>query len=154
MNQKTHRPAEIQDSGVHFKIYDDGSRSLKLVHPEGLRGFGINERLKEERRRAKPGTSAWRLPAVGVSSRASALAFSTAPFVSFGHGSVKDPSYRFYWCIHSDLERGFIRAEVVACQDLLDSGGLGQAKAAHRLRVEGKDYVVQDGDVLNIRFSV
>lgn len=56
--------------------------------------------------------------------------------------------------IHSDLERGFIRAEVVASGDLLEAGGLPEAKAANRLRVEGKDYEVQDGDVLNIRFSV
>lgn len=56
--------------------------------------------------------------------------------------------------IHSDLERGFIRAEVIAAKDLLEAGGLAAAKAAHRVRVEGKDYEVQDGDVLNIRFSV
>ncbi len=56
--------------------------------------------------------------------------------------------------IHSDLERGFIRSEVVAAQDLLDAGGLSEAKARNLLKVEGKDYVVQDGDVLNIRFSV
>ena len=56
--------------------------------------------------------------------------------------------------IHSDLERGFIRAEVVSSQDLLASGGLSEAKAKNLLRVEGKEYVVLDGDVLNIRFSV
>jgi GTP-binding protein YchF len=56
--------------------------------------------------------------------------------------------------IHSDLERGFIRAEVVAAQDLLEAGGLAEAKARNLLKVEGKDYVVRDGDVLNIRFSV
>jgi len=56
--------------------------------------------------------------------------------------------------IHSDLERGFIRAEVVAAQELLAAGGLSEAKAKNLLRVEGKEYVVEDGDVLNIRFSV
>jgi hypothetical protein len=56
--------------------------------------------------------------------------------------------------IHSDLQRGFIRAEVISGLDLLDSGGLAQAKAKNLMRLEGKEYPVQDGDVLNIRFSV
>jgi ribosome-binding ATPase len=56
--------------------------------------------------------------------------------------------------IHSDLERGFIRAEVVAYDDLVAAGSWDQAKTAGSLRVEGKDYVVQEGDVLSIRFAV
>jgi len=56
--------------------------------------------------------------------------------------------------IHSDIQRGFIRAEVVSCEDLLRAGGLKEAKAANLLRLEGKDYVVRDGDILNFRFSV
>ena len=56
--------------------------------------------------------------------------------------------------IHSDLERGFIRAEVVAYDDLVDAGSWDGAKAAGNLRVEGKDYVVQEGDVLHVRFAV
>ena len=56
--------------------------------------------------------------------------------------------------IHSDLQRGFIRAEVIHWDELLELGGWQAAKAAGRLRVEGKDYVVKDGDVLEIRFNV
>lgn len=56
--------------------------------------------------------------------------------------------------IHSDLERGFIRAEVVAYDDLVEVGSWDASKAAGKLRVEGKDYVVNEGDVLNIRFAV
>jgi ribosome-binding ATPase YchF (GTP1/OBG family) len=56
--------------------------------------------------------------------------------------------------IHSDLQRGFIRAEVVSYDDLVAAGSWDAAKAAGRLRVEGKDYVVAEGDVLNIRFAV
>jgi ribosome-binding ATPase len=56
--------------------------------------------------------------------------------------------------IHSDLERGFIRAEVIHWDELVELGGWPQAKAAGRLRVEGKDYEVLDGDVLEIRFNV
>ena len=56
--------------------------------------------------------------------------------------------------IHSDLQRGFIRAEVIGCQELLDIGSWAKAKEVGKLRVEGKDYPVEDGDVLEIRFNV
>jgi len=56
--------------------------------------------------------------------------------------------------IHSDLARGFIRAETIAYNDLVAAGSLKTARDQGLLRVEGKDYIVQDGDVLTIRFSV
>jgi ribosome-binding ATPase YchF (GTP1/OBG family) len=56
--------------------------------------------------------------------------------------------------IHSDLERGFIRAEVVSYDDLVGAGSWDAAKAAGLLRVEGKDYTIAEGDVLHIRFAV
>jgi ribosome-binding ATPase YchF (GTP1/OBG family) len=56
--------------------------------------------------------------------------------------------------IHTDLQRGFIRAEVVRFEDLLEAGGWEAARARGRMRVEGKDYVVQEGDVLHVRFAV
>lgn len=56
--------------------------------------------------------------------------------------------------IHSDLQRGFIRAEVIRWDELLELGSWNAAKDAGRLRVEGKDYEVLDGDVLEIRFNV
>ncbi|HEY5723695.1 MAG TPA: redox-regulated ATPase YchF [Allosphingosinicella sp.] len=56
--------------------------------------------------------------------------------------------------IHSDFERGFIRAETIAYEDFVAFGGEAGAKEAGRMRSEGKDYVVQDGDVLLFRFNV
>jgi len=56
--------------------------------------------------------------------------------------------------IHSDFERGFIRAEVVAYDHLMAAGGFAQAREKAQLRSEGKEYVVQDGDVINFRFNV
>lgn len=56
--------------------------------------------------------------------------------------------------IHSDFERGFIRAEVVNYQDLLDCGTYAKAKEKGLVRLEGKDYVVKDGDVILFRFNV
>ncbi len=56
--------------------------------------------------------------------------------------------------IHSDFERGFIRAEVMKCDDLFELGSEQAVKAAGKLAVEGKDYVVQDGDIMHFRFNV
>jgi len=56
--------------------------------------------------------------------------------------------------IHSDLERGFICAEVYNCQDIFTAGTEQQLKLLGKLRTEGKDYIVQDGDLLNIKFNV
>jgi ribosome-binding ATPase YchF (GTP1/OBG family) len=56
--------------------------------------------------------------------------------------------------IHSDLERGFIRSEVVAYDDLVEAGSWDACKGKGTLRVEGKEYLVQEGDILNIRFAV
>ena len=56
--------------------------------------------------------------------------------------------------IHSDLQKGFICAEVYNCEDLFKSGAFGALKESGKLRTEGQDYIVQDGDIVNIRFNV
>ena len=56
--------------------------------------------------------------------------------------------------IHTDLARGFIRAEVVAFDDLVTAGSMANARKAGKVRLEGKDYIVRDGEVVHIRFSV
>lgn len=56
--------------------------------------------------------------------------------------------------IHTDFQRGFIKAEVVAYADLVDAGSMAEAKARGRVRIEGKDYVMADGDVVEFRFNV
>ena len=63
--------------------------------------------------------------------------------------SVPDPGK-----IHTDFERGFIKAEVVNYQDLLDCGSYAGAREKGLVRMEGKEYVVQDGDVILFRFNV
>ena len=55
--------------------------------------------------------------------------------------------------IHTDFEKGFIRAEVIKWQDLVSAGGEAQAREKGLLRLEGKDYVMADGDVCHFRFS-
>ncbi len=56
--------------------------------------------------------------------------------------------------IHSDLERGFIRAEVVSYRDFMAAGSLAAARERGTLRLEGRDYVVEDGDIMHVRFNV
>ncbi len=56
--------------------------------------------------------------------------------------------------IHTDFERGFIKAEVVSYDDLVDAGSLAEARSRGQVRIEGKDYVMQDGDVVEFRFNV
>jgi GTP-binding protein YchF len=56
--------------------------------------------------------------------------------------------------IHTDFEKGFIRAEIIAFDDFIDGGGESGAKEAGKWRLEGKDYLVQDGDVVHFRFNV
>ena len=56
--------------------------------------------------------------------------------------------------IHTDFEKGFIRAEVIAYEDFIQFKGENGAKDAGKWRLEGKDYIVQDGDVMHFRFNV
>jgi ribosome-binding ATPase len=56
--------------------------------------------------------------------------------------------------IHTDLERGFIRAEVIGYDDLVAAGSMETGKAAGKIRVEGKGYEVAEGDILHVRFAV
>jgi hypothetical protein len=56
--------------------------------------------------------------------------------------------------IHSDMEKGFIRAEIVSFEDLKRVGSMADAREEGLLRLEGKDYIMQDGDVCHFRFNV
>jgi ribosome-binding ATPase YchF (GTP1/OBG family) len=56
--------------------------------------------------------------------------------------------------IHSDIERGFIRAEIVAFDDFIALGSEAKCREAGKLRLEGKEYVMRDGDIVHFRFNV
>ncbi len=63
-------------------------------------------------------------------------------------------AYEAAGVIHSDLQKGFIRAEVIAQEELLALGGLTQARSGGKLRLEGKDYLLHDGEIMHVRFSI
>ena len=56
--------------------------------------------------------------------------------------------------IHTDFQKGFIKAEVVSFDDLVEAGSMAEAKARGKVRIEGKEYVMHDGDVVEFRFNV
>lgn len=93
--------------------------------------------------------------------RASHELLGLSVFFTTGEDEVKAwsvpracPAQRAAGAIHSDIERGFIRAEVVAYEKLLEAGSLAAAREKGWLRQEGKDYRVADGDVINFKFNV
>ena len=55
--------------------------------------------------------------------------------------------------VHTDMQRGFVRAEVIPWQELIEAGSFAAARETGRLRTEGRDYVVADGDVVTIKFT-
>ena len=91
-------------------------------------------------------------------------AYKTLNLISFftaGDDEVKawtihdgDIAHKAAGKIHSDIERGFIRAETVDCQSLLDAGSIGACREKGLFRLEGKNYIVQDADVIDFKFSV
>ncbi len=97
-------------------------------------------------------------------SRVIALSYGVLGLIGFftvGEDEVKAWTIRRGTCaldaadvIHSDIKKGFIRAEVVSYEDLVGLGGHKEAKAAGRVRLEAKTYEVRDGDVINFRFNV
>ena len=56
--------------------------------------------------------------------------------------------------IHTDLQKGFIRAEVISCEELIELGGLAEARKKGKLRLEGKEYIVKDGDIVHVRHNL
>jgi len=96
--------------------------------------------------------------------RLTRIAYGTAGLISFftvGPDEVRawnilrgESALEAAAAIHSDLARGFIRAECFSYENLIDCGSEKEVRARGLSRLEGKDYVVRDGDILNIRFSV
>jgi GTP-binding protein YchF len=100
-------------------------------------------------------------PAINMLTRACIRALDLISFFTVGADEVRQWTVRrgssaqeAAGAIHSDLQKGFIRAEVMKYTDLFQLGSEEAVKAAGRLQVKGRDYIVEDGDIINIRFSV
>jgi GTP-binding protein YchF len=147
----------------------DGDRRAKLadlVAPAGA--VFVSARLEAELAELEPGDAAELLAEYGqTESGLSLLArvgFETLGLQTFLTAGPKESrawtirrgatAPQAAGVIHTDFERGFIKAEIVSYDDLVAAGSMAAARAAGRVRIEGKDYVMADGDVVEFRFNV
>jgi len=100
-------------------------------------------------------------PALGIMTRLCIQALGLISFFTVGKDEVRQwlvrrnaPAPVAAGVIHSDLQRGFIRAEVMKYEDLVEYGSEAELKKVGKMYLQGKDYIVTDGDILNIRFKV
>ena len=127
--------AKTEEDIASFDNYDDKQLFLEEM---GLTESGVNRLIK----------------------KAYAL-LNLQTFITAGEMEVKAWTYRRGWkapqcagVIHSDFEKGFIRAEVIKYDDYLHYGSEAAVREAGKMGIEGKDYVVQDGDIMHFRFNV
>jgi ribosome-binding ATPase YchF (GTP1/OBG family) len=149
----------------------DADRLVKPVEAEfgeAAEVLGVSVQLEAEAARLDEGERAELLEGLGLGegalprvARAAYHLLGRRTFLTTGEKESRAWTFRAgarapecAGVIHSDLQRGFIRAEVIRWDELLEIGSWQKAKETGRLRVEGKDYEVQDGDVLEIRFNV
>lgn len=133
---------------------------IPIVELCALMEMEINE-LTEEDRRAFMKELGIKEPGISVVAKKAYEYLGLIPFFTAGEDEVKAWTIKKGTTakdaagkIHSDIQRGFIRAEVIAFNDLKESGSIAAARSKGLLRLEGKDYVVQDGDIINFRFNV
>ena len=100
-------------------------------------------------------------PSLNLMIRESYALLGLQSFFTVGEDEVRawvietdTPAQQAAGVIHTDLERGFIRAEVISYEDLMEYGSMAAARTAGKLSIEGKTYLVQDGDIMHVRFNV
>ena len=127
--------AKIESEIAEFETYDERQMFLSEI---GLEESGVNRLIK----------AAYKL-------------LNLETFITAGEMEVKAWTYQKGWkapqcagVIHTDFEKGFIRAEVIKYEDYLKYGSEAAVREAGKLGVEGKEYVVQDGDIMHFRFNV
>lgn len=156
--------ANVDESGNP----DDVAALERFAAERGSACLAVNAKLEAELAELEPDEAAAFLDDLGIErpalervSLAAQALLDTIPFFTTGPTETRAWTIRrgatapqAAGAIHSDLERGFIRAEVIEWQRLVEAGSEVEAKRRGWVRVEGRDYVVADGDVLNIRFNV
>ena len=127
--------AKIESEIAELETYDERQMFLQEI---GLEESGVNRLIK----------SAYKL-------------LNLQTFLTAGPDEVRAWTFHKGWkapqcagVIHTDFERGFIRAEVIKYDDYISYGSEAAVKEAGKMSVEGKDYVVQDGDIMHFRFNV
>ena len=141
---------------------------LEYAHARGAEAVAISARLDAELAELDPDEAAAMREELGVahSSLETVIrgAFSLLHLIAFFTAGEDKPAQSWHmrrglsvWhaagLIHSDIQRGFVRAEVIGWQQLVDAGGYAAARDRGTLRIEGRDYVMADGDVITVRFT-
>jgi GTP-binding protein YchF len=153
---------------LYIANVDEDSVTSALPAIDGIRPLPICAKVESELADLDPGEAAAYLAELGLSEPGlNALitrAYELLGLMSYFTAGVQEVRAWTVRCgakapeaagvIHTDFEKGFIKAETIAYADFDALGGEAPAKAAGKLRIEGKDYVVQDGDVMHFRFNV
>jgi GTP-binding protein YchF len=138
------------------------------VRAQGAEGLALSAEVEAEIAELDPAEQPAFLESIGLREsarerfiRAAYHLLDLVSFFTVGEDEVRawtvhrgDKAPRAAGRIHSDLERGFIRAEVVHYEDFMAAGGEAKAREKGRMRLEGKEYVVRDGDILHVRAAV
>ncbi|HEY4691536.1 MAG TPA: DUF933 domain-containing protein [Anaerolineae bacterium] len=146
---------------------EDGRAPTPAGVPAKTAVVSLNAKLEHEMTQLSPDDAALFMQEYGIAelSRTKVIRLSydllgVQSFFTVGEDEVRAWTIRKHataveaaGAVHTDLAKGFIRAEVVAYQDLVDLGGLNEARVKGKLRLEGRDYVVKDGEIVHIRHS-
>jgi hypothetical protein len=148
----TDAPAEVRELAA--------SKNLQLISMAGRAEMDISQLDADEQREFLQDLGI-REPARDRFIRAAYALLDLISFLTAGEDECRawpirrgTTAHRAAGRIHSDIERGFIRAEVVRFEDLISLGSEARCREAGKLKLEGKDYIVQDGDVIHFRFNV
>jgi GTP-binding protein YchF len=138
------------------------------AHAQGARAVAISSRIESELAELDDEDAAAMRAELGVSEssleRVVREAFALLGLIAFFTAGEAKPAQSWHmregltaWHaageIHSDIQKGFVRAEVIGWRELVDAGGYAGARERGTLRLEGRDYVVADGDVITVKFS-
>lgn len=155
---------EVQDPDSNPNV----QKVKEFAEREGAEVIVICAKIEEEISELDPEEKAMFLEELGIKEsgldkliKASYSLLGLATYFTAGEQEVRAWTFRkgikapqAAGIIHTDFERGFIRAETVSYEDLLEAGSMVHAREKGKVRLEGKDYVVQDGDVMHFRFNV
>ncbi len=161
--------ANVDETAFRSFGQDDASKQLiETAAKHGMEVIPVCAKLEEELGQLDPEEAAIFLEDLGVKEsglqRVIHTGYKLLDYITF---FTAGPTEAHAWTItrgmtapeaagkiHTDMQRGFIRMEVVSYEDIMKLGGWNEAKLAGKLRIEGKEYIVQDGDNVFIRFSV
>jgi GTP-binding protein YchF len=148
--------------------YGEGDDPPEIEIPDGARLVSLMGRLEMDLAQLDPSEAAEFMAEFGIAEpglermiRESYALLGVISFFTVGDDEVRAWTIRegasapeAAGAIHTDLQKGFIRAEVIGVEDLVALGGMNEAKAKGKLRVEGKEYHVKDGEIVHVRFNL